>query len=118
MTDTVFYDDMFALATELMNDFGTPATLRRVTKSKPDAEGKATVTTEEWPGLAVKITDEEMLDLMDLGGDVAYAIKFPVEPKAGWTLIHAGSAVELLKGKLVNPEGTRLIMAFFSGKFE
>jgi len=118
MTDVAFYNDMAILATELMNDFGTPATLRRVTKGKPDAEGKATVTTEEWPGLAVQITDEELITMMDLGGSKVYALKFPVEPEPGWTLIHAGNSTVLHKGKLINPEGNRLILSFFSGAAE
>lgn len=117
MTDTVFYDQMFQLATELMNDFGTPATLREVTKGKPNAAGKVTATTHDTPGLAVRIHDQSVLVEMGLTGDVGYAIKFPtVEPKPEHLLLHAGQTYVLEKVKLVNPEGSRIMVGFATVK--
>lgn len=116
MTDTLFYDELAALATELMNDFGTPATLRKVTKGPIGADGKATVETEDHPGLAVRISDTEMLRILELEGDTVYCLKFPIEPEAGYLLLHQGQTFELYKGKKINPEGNRLMVSFHGVK--
>jgi hypothetical protein len=116
VTDTVFYDEMFKLAGELMNDFGTPATLREVTQPKPDASGKSVPTFVDTPGLAVRIHDMSVLTALGLAGDVGYALKFPAEPKPDFQLIHAGETWLLEKVTLVNPEGSRLMMGFATVK--
>lgn len=116
MTDTVFYDEMAKLATELMNEFGTPATLRKVTKGKPGADGKAVVTFADTPGLAVRVHDMEVIRALNLEGDVGYATKFPVQGEDGDQLIHGGTTLELVSSKYVNPEGNRLMVAFHGVK--
>jgi hypothetical protein len=110
---TQFYDEMEKLATELMNEFGTPATLRQVTKSKPGADGKAVLTFDDNPGLAVQIKDEELVRALELTGDVAYATKFPARGNPGHQLIHASLTYEIKSAKHVSPEGTRLMVSFF-----
>ena len=115
MTDTTFYNDMASLATELMNDFGTPATLRRVTTPKPGADGKAVPTTTDVPGLAVRITDMEVIRTLELEGDLGYATKFPVAVKDGDLLLH-GDTYEIQQTKAVNPEGSRILIAFHTVK--
>ena len=116
MTDTRFYDEMFKLATELMNDFGTPATLRQVTKPKPDASGVSVPQNQDTPGLAVRIHDMSVLTALGLTGDVGYAMKFPAEPKPDHQLIHASETWLIEQLKLVNPEGNRLMVAFATVK--
>lgn len=118
MTDTTFYQDMFNLATELMNDFGTPATLRKVTRPKPDAEGKSVPTTVDYPGLAVRISDLEVLRALELPGGLGYAVKFPADIQEGDQLIHtnANDTYEILQSKVVNPEGNRVMIAFVTVK--
>lgn len=116
MTDITFYNDMFTLATELMSDFGTPATLREVIKPKPNAEGKSVPTYNDTPGLAVRISDMEVIEAMGLTGDLGYAMKFPAEPKQDFHLLHAGDTYVIEKVKLVNPEGTRIMVAFATVK--
>lgn len=112
MTDVTFYDDMVNLATELMNDFGTPATLRKVAKPKPGADGKSIPTHQDHPGLAVRIHDKELIQALGLEGDLGYAMKFPAEAGSDDKLIHAGETYVVQQVKRVNPEGNRLMIAF------
>ncbi len=112
MTDTQFYNDMEQLANELMSDFGTPATLRKVVTGKPDAEGKATQTPDDTPGLGVRVTSKEMMDALELKGDLMFAAKFPADTDEGDLIIHAGVSFSILSTKRVNPEGTRLMISF------
>jgi len=117
MTDTAFYDRMATLATSLMDKFGTPATLRRVTVGKPDAEGKAVKTTTDTPALAVQINSKEVVDRLQLKGDSVYVVKAIGEPtEYGDLLIHGGKTMEIQDSKHVNPEGSRIMLSFHGVK--
>jgi len=116
MTDTVFYDEMFKLATDLLNDFGTPATLRKISPGKPNEEGKTEPTFVDHPGLGVRISDKSMIEALDLTGDVVYATKFPAAGDDSDLIIHAGDTYTILSSNFVNPEGTRLMVAFYGVK--
>lgn len=113
MTDVAFYDDLFVLATELMNDFGTPGTIRHIVRPAPGADGKATETPTDYSGLAVRINNKELMDNMNLTGDILYAVKAPGPAEIGDHIIHAGVTFEIRSMRLVNPEGDRLMLGFF-----
>lgn len=116
MTDTAFYDDMEALATELLADFGTPATLREITIGKPNAEGKATKTTSDSAGLAVQTESKVVVDRLAKNIEAAYVYKGPVKAQNGHHLIHGGVTWEVSDLKHVSPEGTRLMVSFLGVK--
>lgn len=116
MTDTKFYDDMFGLAQELMNQFGTPCTLRHVEVGEVGADGKATKTTTDTPGLAVRLTNLEVFQNMELKGNIGYVVKVPVASSRGDLIIHAGRTFEILDTKTINPEGDRLMISFHGTK--
>ena len=116
MTDTSFYEDMDELATELLTDFGSPATYRyQGPKPKPDANGivvkPAPVDT---PGLAVRVSYQSVLNMFEKSSDVAMVVKFPREPEVEQRIIHAGETWKIQEIKPVKPLGTSMIVAFVS----
>lgn len=113
MTDTAFYDDMFSLATELMNDFGSPATLRKIVRGEPEADGKATETPTDFPCLAVRVNNKEMMNNMELKGDLMYCVKSTVAGVVTDLILHAGGTFEIVAPRLINPEGNRLMIGFY-----
>jgi len=114
MTDANFYAEMDALATELLTEFGSPATLvRQGPTPKPNAEGKVLKpTAQHFPGLAVKTLSEQVRN--NLTGEFTHmhVVKFPVRPVFDDKIIHAGETVLVKTLKLVNPAGQGLIVAF------
>lgn len=111
MTDTVFYDEMHALASELLGDFGKPATVRMFTTGDIGADGKATRTPTDYAGLAVQTVHKETLDRLNPESDVGFIFKGPTFPQIGWHLIHAGNTWEVKDIVRINPEGDRMIVA-------
>lgn len=114
MTDTAFYSDMDALATELLTDFGSPATLRTITKSKPDLEGKVQSVPTDKPGLAVRTTNQQVIKMFDKSSTVVMIAKFPAEPAPEALVIHATETWKVQEVKLAKPLGTSMIVAFLS----
>jgi len=114
MTDTAFYAEMNALATELLTEFGSPATLvRQGPVPKPNAEGKVVKPTpQHFPGLAVETLSEAVRDQLTGEFKYVHVVKFPTKPQIDDKLVHAGQVVEVKTLKLVDPAGTGLIVAF------
>ncbi len=116
MTDTKFYDDMFGLATELMNQFGTPCTIRQVEIGDVGADGKAIKTNTDTAGLAVRLTNMEIFQNMELKGNIGYVVKVALATSRGDLIVHAGRTFEILDTKIINPEGDRLMISFHGVK--
>ncbi len=110
MTDTVFYDDLAALAEELMTDFGMLATLRRIVMSEVGADGKATKTPTDFPGLAVQTENEKILTRLVSEAQAAFVFKAPEVASIGDHLIFQVTEWEVKDVKNVNPEGNRLVL--------
>jgi hypothetical protein len=116
MTDTAFYAEMDQLATELLTDFGSPATYRSFPpKPKPNAEGIViNPAPVDKPGLAVRTTSEEVLKMFEQTATVVMVVKFPVEPSPDGRIIHANEVWKPQEIKPVKPLGTAMIVAFVS----
>lgn len=111
MTDQVFYQEMDQLAVELLTDFGSLATLRSFTKTKPNADGKVEKVPTDTPGLAVQTLSEVVLNAMSMDTQVKLVYKGAREPQVEWHLIHAGKTWEVKEVKLAAPVG-QMIVAF------
>jgi len=114
MTDTAFYSEMDNLATELLTEFGSPATLRTVTVSKPDANGKTTKTTTDAAGLGVRTTNKKVIEMFERSSTIAMVVKFASEPAPESLIIHANETWKVQEVKPVKPLGTSMIVAFVS----
>lgn len=111
MTDLAFYDDMDALATELLTDFGSLATLRKFETSKPNAEGKTQTTHLDVAGLAVQTSAKAVMNLLVKESSAVLVVKFPGTPAVDNHVYHGGNIWKVNETKLVNPQGNRLILA-------
>lgn len=114
MTDTAFYAEMDELATELLTDFGSPATLRTIVVSKPNNEGKVTKTPTDWAGLGVRTNNQQILNMFEKAATMAMAVKFATEPASEALVIHANETWKIQEVKVVKPLGTAFIVAFVS----
>jgi hypothetical protein len=113
MTDTAFYDRMDSLATKLLTKFGSLATLRTVTMSKPNAQGISTRTTVDKAGLAVVTSTETALKMFEKMPTAVVVGKFPVEPTSESLVLHGGKTWKVMDVKLASPVGV-MIVAFLA----
>lgn len=114
MTDTAFYADMDQLATELLTDFGSPATLRTIVVSKPNAEGKVQKTPTDWAGLGVRTNNQQVMQMFEKASSMAMVVKFAKEPAAETLIVHGNETWKIQEVKVVKPLGTSMIVAFVS----
>lgn len=114
MTDTSFYRDMDSLASELLTEFGSPATSRTVTKTKPNAQGKSEKSTVDVAGLAVRTSNQHVQAMFEKTSTVMMVVKFPTEPGTESFIIHANEIWKVQEVKIINPLGTSMIVAFVS----
>lgn len=114
MTDTAFYSAMDSLASELLSEFGSPATFRTVTRTKPNAQGKSEKSTVDVAGLAVRTSNKHVQEMFEKTSTVMMVVKFPSEPGTDSLIIHAGETWKIQEVKVVNPLGTSMIIAFVS----
>jgi hypothetical protein len=112
MTDQAFFDGLNQLAEELLGDFGQMTTLRRVTKSKPNAAGKVVKTTVDSPGRAVMTSNVLVVGQLNGTFDAAFVAKFPVAVEDEDDIFMSGTWWKVTSLKRVSPEGNRIIVTF------
>lgn len=108
MADDIF-DKFSDIADRLLNKFGQPATVRRVTYPASDNAGKVTPTREDFPVRAAQTQAAFKTD----DGQVKYAQTLVLkgkEVRIGDLVYWAGAWLETKEAEPVNPSGNQLII--------